>query len=174
MDSTHIKFGLALAMLAILFGGLMGLGFGCCEETFKDTFREQAASVLEEKYNGDQGKADSVSKKSWVYMKRAHLHSQTMGVISIVLSLVAAGLVFPPLLQTGISLLSGLGAIGYGLFWLLAGFLAPGMGGTGIAKEAVGLVAQVSAVSFFVAVASLFCVLGYKVFTQKRSPARNE
>ena len=174
MNFTHIKFGLVLAMLAILFGGLMGLGFGCCEETFKDTFREQAASVLEEKYNGDQSKADNASKKSWVYMKRAHLHSQTMGVISIVLSLVAAGLVFPPLLQTGISLLSGLGAIGYGLFWLLAGFLAPGMGGTGIAKEAVGLVAQVSAVSFFVAVASLFCVLGYKVFTQKRSPARSE
>ncbi len=174
MDFTHIKFGLALAMLAILFGGLMGLGFGCCEETFKDTFREQAASVLEEKYNGDQSKADNVAKKSWVYMKRAHLHSQTMGVISIVLSLVAAGLVFPPFLQTGISLLSGLGSIGYGLFWLLAGFLAPGMGGTGIAKETVGLVAQVSAGSFFVAVASLFCVLGYKVFTQKRSPARNE
>ena len=102
MDFTYIKFGLALAMLAILFGGLMGLGFGCCEETFKDTFKKQAASVLEEKYNGDQSKADDVAKKSWAYMKRAHLHSQTMGVISIVLSLVAAGLVFPPFLQTGI------------------------------------------------------------------------
>ncbi len=107
-------------------------------------------------------------------MKRAHLHSQTMGVISIVLSLVAAGLVFPPSLQTGISLLSGLGSIGYGLFWLLAGFLAPGMGGTGVAKETVGLVAQVSAGSFFIAGVTLFCVLGYKVFTQKRNSARNE
>ena len=26
MDFTHIKFGLALALLAILFGGLMGAG----------------------------------------------------------------------------------------------------------------------------------------------------
>ena len=68
-------------------------------------------------------------------MKRAHLHSQTMGVISIVLSLIAAGLAFPPLLQTYISLMSSLGSIGYGLFWFLAGFLAPGMGSTGIAKK---------------------------------------
>ena len=140
MDFKHIRFGLAFAMLAILFGGLMGLGFGCCEDSFKDKFKEDATSALKEKYNGDQNKADKVSAKSWVYMKRAHLHSQTMGVISIVLSLIAAGLAFPPLLQTYISLMSGLGSIGYGLFWFLAGFLAPGMGSTGIAKETVGLV----------------------------------
>ena len=103
-------------------------------------------------------------------MKRAHLHSQTMGVISIVLSLIAAGLAFPPLLQTYISLMSGLGSIGYGLFWFLAGFLAPSMGSTGIAKETVSLVAQVSTGSFFIAVVGLFCMLGYKIFTQKISP----
>jgi hypothetical protein len=170
MDLKHIRFGLAFAMLAILFGGLMGLGFGCCEDSFKDKFKEDASSVLKEKYNGDQNKADKVSAKSWVYMKRAHLHSQTMGVISIVLSLIAAGLAFPPLLQTYISLMSGLGSIGYGLFWFLAGFLAPGMGSTGIAKKTVGLVGQVSAGSFFIAVVGLFCMLGYKIFTQKVSP----
>ena len=86
MDFKHIRFGLAFAMLAILLGGLMGLGFGCCEDSFKDKFKEDATSALKEKYNGDQNKADKVSAKSWVYMKRAHLHSQTMGVISIVLS----------------------------------------------------------------------------------------
>ena len=165
MDFKHIRFGLAFAMLAILFGGLMGLGFGCCEDSFKDKFKEDATSALKEKYNGDQNKADKVSVKSWVYMKRAHLHSQTMGVISIVLSLIAAGLTFPPLLQTYISLMSGLGSIGYGLFWFLAGFLAPG-----IAKKTVGLVGQVSAGSFFIAVVGLFCMLGYKVFIQKVSP----
>jgi hypothetical protein len=51
----------------------------------------------------------------------------------------------------------------------LAGLLAPGMGSTGIAKETVGFVAQVSAGSFFIAVVGLFCMLGYKVFIQKIS-----
>jgi len=72
MNFTHIKYGLALAMIAILFGGAMGLGFGCCEDSFKDTFKENAAAALAEKYNGDQSLADKVSKKAWVYMKRAH------------------------------------------------------------------------------------------------------
>jgi hypothetical protein len=150
----------------------MGLGFGCCEDSFKDKFKKDATLALKEKYNGDQKKADKVPPKLWVYMKRAHLHSQAMGVISIVLSLIAAVLAFPPLLQTGISLTSGLGSIGYGLFWFLAGFLAPGMGSTGIAKETVGFVAQVSAGSFFIAVVGLFCMLGYKVFIQKVSPSK--
>ena len=48
MDFKHIRFGLAFAMLAILFGGLMGLGFGCCEDSFKDKFKEDATSVLKE------------------------------------------------------------------------------------------------------------------------------
>ena len=103
-------------------------------------------------------------------MKRAPLHSQTMGAISIVLSLIAAVLAFPPLLQTYISLMSGLGSIGYGLFWFLAVFLAPGKGSTDIAKETVALVAQISAGSFFIAVFGLFCMLGYKIFIQKISP----
>ena len=167
MDFTHIKFGLALALLAILFGGLMGLGFGCCEDSFKDKFKKDAIAALNEKYDGDQKKADKVSAKSWVYMKRAHLHSQTMGVISIVLSLIAAGLRFSPYLQTGISFLSGLGSIGYGLFWFMAGFLAPSMGSTDAAKETVGLLAQISTGSFFISVVGLFCLLGYKVFFQK-------
>lgn len=169
MDFSHIKLGLALAMGSILFGGFMGLGFGCCEDFFKDKFKKDANSVLEEKYKNDQSKADRVSKKSWVYMKRAHLHSLTMGVISIVLSLIAAGLAFPPLLQAGISFMSGLGAIGYGVFWLLAGFLAPGMGSTEIAKETVGLLAQASTLSFMIAAIGLFCMFGYKVFIWNKS-----
>ncbi|MFT4577243.1 MAG: hypothetical protein ACI8PD_000445 [Nitrospinales bacterium] len=172
MNFTHIKYGLALAMIAILFGGSMGLGFGCCEDSFKDTFKENTAAVLTEKYKGDQSLADKVAKKSWVYMKRAHLHAQTMGVISIVFSLVAAGLIFPAKLQIGISILSGFGSLGYGFFWLIAGFLAPGMGSTGAAKESIGLLAQVSAASFYIAAVALFITLGYRIFTQKISDSQ--
>ena len=172
MNFTHIKYGLVLAMIAILFGGSMGLGFGCCEDSFKDTFKENATAVLTEKYKGDQSLADKVSKKAWVYMKRAHLHALTMGVISIVFSLVAAGLVFPVNLQLGISILSGLGSLGYGVFWFIAGFLAPGMGSTGAAKEAIGLLAQVSAASFYIAGVGLFITLGYRMFMQKATDSQ--
>lgn len=164
----HIKFGVGIAMLAILFGGSMGLSFGCCEDFYKKTFKDNANAVLEEKYNNDKSKADKVKKKSWIYMKRAHLHSLTMGVISIVLSLVVAGLAFPPSLQFTVSFLSGLGALGYGLFWMIAGFLAPGLGSTAIAKDTIGLLAQASALSFMIASITLFCFFGYRVFSREK------
>ncbi len=166
IDFTHIKYGVLIAIISILFGGLMGLSFGCCEESIKMSLNSDANAALETKYQGDRAKLDKVVKKSWIYFKRAHFHSQTMGVIAIVFSLLIAWLKFPPRLQLGISLLSGIGSLGYGVFWLLSGALAPGMGSTSSAKEAVGLVAQVSGASFFIAGVTLFSVLIYKMFIQ--------
>ena len=57
--------------------------------------------------------------------------------------------------------------LGYGLFWLLAGMRAPGMGSTGAAKESVGLIAQISGGSFFISGAGLFALLFYKIVLQK-------
>jgi asparagine N-glycosylation enzyme membrane subunit Stt3 len=99
-------------------------------------------------------------------MKRAHLHSQTMGVISIAFSLLVAWLSFPARAQMGISLLSGLGSLGYGVFWMSAGFLAPGMGSTGAAKESIALIAQASGAAFFIAGVSLFGFLTYRMFVK--------
>lgn len=164
LDFTHIKYGIAVALTSILFGGSMGLSFGCCEESIKTVFNADAQAVLQEKYQGDQAAVDKTVKKAWVYMKRAHLHSQTMGVIAIVFSLLAASLQFPPRLQMGISLLSGLGSLGYGVFWLLAGWLAPGMGGTHAAKEAVGIIAQLSGAAFFASAVTLFVVILMRMF----------
>jgi len=73
----------------------------------------------------------------------------------------------------GISILSGFGGLGYGLFWLFAGFLAPGMGSTGAAKDAVGLLAQASAGSFYIAALALFGALGYRVFFLKMAGQKN-
>ena len=165
---THVKYGILLAMVAILFGGLMGLSFGCCEDDVKGYLKTQAGSVAQEKYGGVQEKMDKVTNKSWVYMKRAHLHSQTMGVIAIAFSLLVAWLNFNPKIQLGVSLLSGFGSLGYGVFWLLAALLAPSMGGTHQAKEAVGLIAQASGASFFVAGVTVFAVLAYKMFVSKQ------
>lgn len=165
---THIKYGILLAMAAILFGGLMGLSFGCCEDDVKGYLNGQADSVFEDKYGGVKADKDKVVKKAWVYMKRAHLHSQTMGVIAIAFSLLVAWLKFPSKIQLGVSLLSGFGSLGYGVFWLMAASLAPAMGGTHAAKEAVGLIAQVSGASFFVSGVTVFAILAYKMFISKK------
>ena len=166
IDFSHIKYGVLVAMIAILFGGVMGLSFGCCEDTIKGVFKVDAEDALSEVYQGDQAKAEKVIKKSWVYMKRAHLHSQTMGVISIAFSLLVAWLNFPVFSQLVVSLLSSLGSLGYGVFWLVAGFLAPGMGSTGAAKESVALIAQASGGAFFVAGLILFGLIAYKMFVK--------
>lgn len=168
IDFTHIKYGILIAMTGILFGGLLGLSFGCCEDDIKSALKSSADAVLAEKYQGEQAQADKVIEKAWVYLKRAHLHSQTMGVIAITFSVLVAWLKLAPKLQLGISLLSGFGSLGYGIFWLLAAALAPGMGSTHDAKEAVGLVAQASGAAFFVAGVTLFTVFIYKMFIQSR------
>ena len=166
MEFSHVKYGVLVAMVAILFGGSLGLSFGCCEDDIKGVLKGSAEKVLSGVYGDDQAKADKVVKKSWVYMKRAHLHSQTMGVISIAFSLLVAWLSFPARAQMGISLLSGLGSMGYGVFWLLAAFLAPGMGSTGAAKESIALIAQASGAAFFIAGVSLFGLLAYRMFVK--------
>ena len=125
------------------------------------------------KYDGDQAKVDEIVKKSWTYMKRAHLHSQTMGVISIAFSLLVAWLAYPAKVQFTISLLSGFGSLGYGLFWMIAGYMAPGMGSTGAAKESIGLIAQASGGAFFVSGLLLFSILIYRIFIMKTLTEKN-
>ena len=106
LDFTHIRYGIAIALVAILFGGMLGLSFGCCEDSIKGNLRASADAVLDKHYSGDANKAVSTVSKSWVYFKRAHLHSQTMGVMAIVFALLTALLNFQPKFQLGISLLS--------------------------------------------------------------------
>jgi len=89
-----------------------------------------------------------------------------MGVMAIVFALLAARLNFRPKFQLGISLLSGLGSLGYGVFWLLAAMLAPGMGSTHAAKESVAWITQLSGVSFFISGVAIFILLLWKLFMQ--------
>ncbi len=80
-------------------------------------------------------------KKSWVYLKRAHLHggaigAAALGAISVLILLCPLGLV------ARLSALAlGAGALVYAVFWLLAGLTAPGVGSTGAAKEALSYLA---------------------------------
>ena len=110
INFTYIKYGVLVAIIAILYGGMMGLSFGCCEESIKKTLNIIAQEAMTAKYDGDQAKVDEIVKKSWTYMKSAYLHSQTMGVISIAFSLLVAWLAYPAKAQLAISLLSGFGS----------------------------------------------------------------
>lgn len=168
----NVKHGILIGMMAILFGGALGISFGGWEGEIKGYLKSEALSVSQEKYEGIQEKMDKVIKKSWIYIKRAHLHSQTMGVIAIVFSLMAALFNFNSIIQWTVSLLSGLGSLGYGIFWLLAGVLAPSMGGTHQAKEAVSLIAQISGASFIIAGVMVFGALAFKIIIKQSKEAQ--
>ncbi len=62
VELKYIRYGIVLALLSILFGGLLGLSFGCCEDNIKSLLKEKAANVLSEKYAGKQELADKVIK----------------------------------------------------------------------------------------------------------------
>ena len=141
-----VRFGLVLALLTILFGfGLGGL-FGGMEETLKEGLRTSAEAVRESVYRGDNAKVQEVLAKSWSYYKRAHLHGGSIGSASLAMILLVAALRRPSArTRSLVAWALGLGSLGYSVFWLFAGQLAPGMGGTGAAKEALRFLAAPSA-----------------------------
>ena len=133
--------GLLLALLAVLFGFGLGAAFGAAEDTLKRGLQERGEAVLESAYGGDEAAMTKVVKKAWVYYKRAHLHANALGTTALAAILLLA-LVGPPGPVERLGAIAfGAGSLLYGVFWLLAGAWAPGMGGTHEAKEALGFVA---------------------------------
>jgi multisubunit Na+/H+ antiporter MnhB subunit len=59
-----------------------------------------------------------------------------------------------------LSIALGIGALGYSVFWLWAGFRAPGLGSTGAAKESLAWLAMPSSGIFVLATAvvALRCI----------------
>lgn len=126
---------LLLGMLALLYGFGIGIAFGAAEDDMKGRLKASAAQVLAERYGGDEAKAKAVVDKSWSYQKRAHLHAGGLGASSLVLVVLLALACRPTLASRAAAVLLGVGALGYPVFWMLAGFAAPGLGGTDAAKE---------------------------------------
>ncbi len=137
--------GLCVGVLTMLFGfGLGGL-FGLNEDIIKDRLSADAAAVLATAYGNDEAKAKPVVEKSWAYMQRAHLHAGSLGTVAVALSVVLVLLGTAAGTARVLSLGLGAGSFGYSLFWMLAGFRAPGLGGTGAAKESLEWLAMPSA-----------------------------
>jgi hypothetical protein len=137
--------GLALALLAVLFGFAMGGVFGLNEDIIKGRLAASAAAVTTTVYHGDAAAAEPVVAKSWEYMQRAHLHGGAIGTAALGMILVMLLIGTAPRTVRILGLALGAGALGYAVFWLWAGFLAPGLGSTGAAKESLRWLAMPSA-----------------------------
>lgn len=136
-----VRAGLLLGVLTLLFGYLMGVTFGLNEDLIRDRLQASATAAGPTVYAADPAAADAVLEKSWSYMQRAHLHAGALGTATIALSLVLVMLGTGAALARTLSIALGAGGLGYSIFWMLAGFRAPGLGSTGAAKESLALLA---------------------------------
>jgi hypothetical protein len=157
----------AVALVACLFAFGLGAVMGIEEEALKAGLRTDAAAVRATIYVDDDQKIQAVLAKSWTYFKRAHLHGGALGTFALALTLVLA--LFPGrlLMRRIFAFGASLGALGYGLSWLLAGLLAPGLGSTTAAKESVAWLAMPSAGLIIVASAAAIV----SVLSTLRTPA---
>ena len=119
-----------------------------------------AAAVTATDYHGDAAAAEPVIAKSWDYMQRAHLHGGAIGTAAIGMIVVLLLIGSTPRTIRVLSLALGAGALGYSVFWMWAGFIAPGLGSTGAAKESLRWLAMPSsgAVMLATAVVAFLCV----------------
>lgn len=136
-----VAVGTCLALLAMLLGFLLGVAFGAKESSIKAHLDKSGTAALQSVYNGDIAAKDVVVKKSWVYLKRAHLHGGAIGAAAVGAILILLLLCRLDLIAKLSALALGSGALIYSLFWLFAGLSAPGLGSTSIAKESLSFIA---------------------------------
>ncbi len=148
---VDMRLGAALALLTLLYGFGLGGTFGAFEDDIKGHLKSEGQAVLDAEYGGDEAALKKVTDKSWVYFKRAHLHANGLGTASLALILLLSHLPLDRRVRRFTALALGIGALGYPLFWMLSALRAPGMGGTGAAKESLQWLAVPS---------SGLCILG--------------
>lgn len=162
--------GLALAVLTILFGQGLGIVFGLNEDSIKSRLKSSASEVRDTVYKGDDAAIKAVLDKSWVYMQRAHLHAGGMGTTALAL-IVLVGLLGASRRWTmAVGLGLGAGGLGYSVFWMWAGFRAPALGSTGLAKESLKWLAMPSSGAFVLATVVVLVVLVVSVVAGRRQP----
>ncbi len=169
-ESSHSRslaatVGLILAVLTILYGQGMGVVFGLNEDAIKSKLKTSAEQVRDTAYKGDEAAIKQVLDKSWSYMKRAHLHAGGMGTTAVVLIVLVNLLGTSRRLAAVIGAMLGAGGLGYSIFWMWAGFRAPGLASTGAAKESLSWLAMPSSGAFVLAT---IAVLGLLVLEMVR------
>jgi hypothetical protein len=138
-----VRFGLAFGFVAVLYGWGLGVFFGVGEEWLRQGLvaRAEAQRSVYVKAAGSEEGATAAIKRmdetTWRYFLRAHLHAGGIGSIAIGSSLVLALLSAGPGIKRLASMLLGIGAVGYPLFWMMAALAAPGLGSTAAAKASL-------------------------------------
>jgi hypothetical protein len=164
--------GLLLSVITLLFGFGLGIVFGLNEEMIKSRLSASAVEVQATVYQGDDAAMKAVLDKSWTYMQRAHLHAGALGTSAVVLTLLVVLLGSSPRVTRAVCLALGAGSLGYSVFWLWAGFRAPGLGGTGPAKESLKWLAMPSSGLIVVGTAAV-AVLCLLALARPREPLQN-
>jgi hypothetical protein len=164
--------GMALAVLTLLFGQGMGIIFGLNEDAIKSRLSASAIEVRETVYQSDDVAIKAVLDKSWTYMKRAHLHAGGMGTTALALILVLCLLGASRRVTVAIGVGLGAGGLGYSIFWMWAGFRAPGLGSTGAAKESLKWLAMPSSGAFVLATVAVLVIL-IAACVSRSSPSRS-
>jgi hypothetical protein len=138
-----VRPGLVLGLVAVLYGWGLGILFGAGEDWVRKGFvadAEASRALYVAKAGSEAGATAAMEKMdetAWRYFLRAHLHAGSIGGIALVSSLLLSALNIPTRLKLTTSTLLGLGAVGYPLFWMLAGLKAPGLGSTAAAKDSL-------------------------------------
>ena len=150
-----LRIGILFALLTLCYGFALGAAFGAAEDVIKGRLSAGGQSYLSQLDTAtaaaQKGKVEATIKKSWSYMKRAHLHANGLGTAALslilLLSLLTAGETTKRLVAAAL----GVGALGYSMFWMFAGLRAPGLGSTHAAKESL---------EWFAIPSSALCLLG--------------
>lgn len=163
------RWGVALSLLTILFGFGMGIAFGLAEDSMKGKLAARAAASID-LYGGDEAKSKAVVEKSWTYLKRAHLHGGAIGSVALGCTLLLASLSRPSRRVRGVlsGVLGGAG-LAYAIFWLAAGFRAPGLGGTGPAKESLAWLGMPSSGLLAVGLLAVVVLAVWELFGPERA-----
>lgn len=162
----EVRIGIVLALATMLFGFGLGGVFGLAEDSLKGDLDARGKAVLESVYAGNEAKRAETKDKAWTYYKRAHLHAGAMGTSALAMAMLLAGIPGGTRLRSGSAIALGVGGLGYGLFWLLAGMRAPGLGSTGLAKESLKWLSMPSAGLFLLGTASVIALFVRAAWTR--------
>lgn len=120
LQLDSVRLGLALALLTLLFGIVMGIVFGINEDGVKDYI--SAGIAANPDYHDDQS-----ADKIWRYAQRSHFHATGIGAFALGLIVLVSLTGMKKRLKQISTTLIGLSGL-YALSWFSMFLLAPSMG----------------------------------------------